>query len=65
MAVLINLGDKLQGDKIRIVARSIDDPRLSKDERSGRHKRMFTIARDTVECYVEIPARWVAGKNPE
>jgi hypothetical protein len=65
MAVLTNQGDKIQGDKVRIVARDIDRPRLSQDERSGRHKRMFTIARDTVECFVEMPARWVVQKKPE
>lgn len=65
MAVLTKLGDKLQGDRVRVVARSIDQPRLSADERSARHKRQFTVARDTVECFIEIPARWVVEQKPQ
>jgi hypothetical protein len=48
----------LKGDRVRIVARSIDAARLSQQERSGRHKRQFTVARDTVECTIEIPVKW-------
>jgi hypothetical protein len=59
------LGDKLLGDKVRIVARDIDKPILSKSERSGTHKRMFTIARDSVECMVEFPKRWRTEQKPE
>jgi hypothetical protein len=65
MTVLTQAGDKLQGNRIRIVARKIDAPRLSWEERSGTHKRMFTVARDTVECIIEEPARWVMEKKPE
>lgn len=55
-------GDELRGDRILIVARSIANPKLSTEERSGRHQRMRTIARDEVRCYLEIPYRWVADK---
>ncbi len=65
MAIGVNAGDELHGYVIRITARHIAPPRLSDDERSGTHRRMFTVARDTVKCKIEQPARWVVEKKPE
>jgi len=50
-----SMGDVLRGERVYIIARSIDPPRLSKDARSGRHKRQETKARENVKCIVELP----------
>jgi hypothetical protein len=68
MAELTKPNDVLSGERIYIIARSIDPPRLSKAERSGKHKRMETTARRDVICTIEAPAKWIeqqeaSGKN--
>ena len=64
MATVIKAGDELHGMVVRIFARKIDNPWLSKSERSGTHKRMETVARDTVRCVIEQPHRWVLQQEP-
>jgi hypothetical protein len=59
MAELTKSGDVLSGERIYIMARSIDAPRLSKTARSGTHKRMETTARRDVICTIEAPAKWI------
>lgn len=63
MAELVGTLDRLKGERIFIVARRIDDPRLSKTERSGTHKRMETTARDSVVCTIEAPFQWVLDRD--
>jgi hypothetical protein len=63
MAVLQGPGDRLTGERIRIVARKITPPRLSASERSSRHKRMETIASDSVECTIEVPWKWFRDRD--
>lgn len=55
MTEIQGLNDTLRGERVYICARSIDQPRLSKDSRSGRHKRQETKARENVVCIVEQP----------
>ena len=55
-------GDKLSAERVRIVARKIAPPRLSK-ERSGDHKRMETTAKDSVVCTIEAKYHWVKDKT--
>jgi hypothetical protein len=54
-------GDKLRGERVYISAKSIAPPRLSKNTRSGRHKREETTARYNVVCVVEVP--WVLAAS--
>jgi hypothetical protein len=62
--VLVAEGSKLRGERIRVVAREIADPRLSATERSSSHKRKFTVARGSVVCTIEQAARYVY-EHPE
>jgi len=59
MTTVVEHGARLRGERVRIVARGIDMPRLSQKDRSGTHKRMVTVAHGSVECTLEQAARWV------
>lgn len=59
MATLVAEQTQLKGERVRMVARKIDPPCLSKSDRSGTHKRLFTVARGSVVCTIEQAAKWV------
>ena len=52
MTTLFDVGDALRGDRIRIIARRVSQPRVV--NQSGRHKAIGLIARDDVYCVIEM-----------
>jgi hypothetical protein len=60
---LVGRLDQISGQRVYIVAREIDQPKLSKTERSGTHKRMETTARRDVVCTIEVPFQFVQDRQ--
>jgi hypothetical protein len=65
MVELTKQGDLVRGEKVHIVARRIDPPFRSTNERSGTHGRMETSARGSVVCVIEQSVAWVYQQKPE
>lgn len=61
MPVYCDKDDALQGDKIAVSARSIDEITVMK--RTSSHKGQFTTLRDNAYCIIEVPFRWVLEKG--
>ena len=53
MATLFDAGDALRGNRLRIVARRISQPKVV--NQSGRHKAIEVIVRDNAYCVIEMP----------
>ena len=61
MPVYCDKDDALQGDKIAVSARLIDEIAVMK--RTGKHRGQFTTLRDNAYCVIEMPFRWVLEKD--